>query len=166
MREAAVLRRSFKELAPDYAGGLQFADARGTGNEEMGEYLTRFFQRLRDGRKRTKAVIEYAGYVEFRQWQPHTHLALRTGLPLQAIHELMRQWWRNVCPGRDTSVYCDHVDTPDRWAKYITGDLLGHRIEPPPLGWDGRACKLVWTSRKFLVEPKPDLWTAQWNEWH
>lgn len=148
-REAAVLRRSFRERPPTYFVTLRIEDDRPADDREMATCLRRFTQKVRDHRKSTGETFEYYLAIEFRHARPHVHMLAITGVGSRtAVKRLVKCWWSDSCRGRPTSVYCGRVRSPEAVANYVAKHLKDRRgVERPPDDWSSRTCRLVWPSR-------------------
>ena len=168
-KEAAVLRRLFRDRPPDFCFTLKLVDDNDTCDGQMADYLRTFTQKIRDFRKAELAEMEYDIRLEFRHQRPHAHLTVITDLNLSrnTIKELVKGWWATSCSGRPTSVYCDRVKTVVGHANYVTKNVKDRNwVEMPPQDWNGRRCRLVWRSRGFLTKNKELLWQEQRAEWY
>src|SRR5262245_18306964 len=58
-KEAAVLRRSFRDKPPDFNLTLRLTDHQPTTDRQLAGYLKKFTQKVRDFRKAQQATIEY-----------------------------------------------------------------------------------------------------------
>jgi hypothetical protein len=168
-KEAAILKRSFRDRPPDFTFTLKLVDGNGTPDVLMALYLRTFTQKFRDFRKAEGAVLEYDIRIEFRHQQPHAHLTVITSLnwSRNGIKELVKGWWAMCCPDRQTAVYCDQVQNVVGLANYVTKNVKDRsKVEMPPQDWNGRRCRLVWRSRGFLTKSKDRLWQEQRAEWY
>jgi hypothetical protein len=167
-KEAAVLKRSFRERPPDFTFTLRLVDGENTLDVQMADYLRSFTQRFRDFRKAAGATLEYYINIEFRHQKPHCHLTVIASLDwsVHAMKELVQAWWALSCRSRPTAVYCDRVRNPVGLANYLPKYVKDRsNVEMPPPRWRGRRCRFVWRSRGFLVQSKERLWKEQCAEW-
>ena len=163
-KEAAILKRSFRDRPPDFTFTLKLVDDNDTPDVLMARYLRTFTQKFRDFRKAKSAVLEYDIRIEFRHQQPHAHLTVITSLnwSRNGIKELVKGWWAMSCPDRQTAVYCDRVQNVPGLANYVTKNVKDRsKVEMPTQEWNGRRCRLVWRSRGFLSKSKDRLWQEQ-----
>jgi hypothetical protein len=168
-KEAAILKRSFRDRPPDFTFTLKLVDDNDTPDVLMARYLRTFTQKVRDFRKAEGVVLEYDIRIEFRNQQPHAHLTVITSLDWSrnSIKELVKGWWAMSCPDRQTAVYCDRVRNVPGLANYVTKNVKDRsKVEMPPQEWNGRRCRLVWRSRAFLTKSKDCLWQEQRAEWY
>ncbi len=169
-KQAAILRRSFRERPPAYALTLRLTDNEPITARQLAGYLKKFTQKIRDFRKAEQAAFEYHINIEFSSGQPHLHMAVVTSLAWSAdkLKAVVKAWWSGSCADREeTAVYCDHVHNVIGLANYLPKNLKDRRsVEMPPAEWDSRACRLVWSSRGFLAKRKADLWHEQRLEWY
>lgn len=167
-KQAAILIRSFRDRPPDFALTLEIIGGL-IRDAQFGEYLKAFTQRVRDYRKATRETFEYDIRVEFTAGRPHAHLTLITS-PKRSVPEtkkLVRGMWVASCGGRRVAVCCQRVRSPVALAKYVTKNLLDRTgVERPPVGWNSRKCRLIWTSAKFLTDTKAALWRKLIAEWY
>ena len=169
-KEAAVLRRSFRDKRPDYNLTLRLTDDQPKNDRQLAGYLKKFTQKVRDLRKALQASIEYYINIEFSDGQPHLHMTVITSLDwtISKMKAVVKEWWSSSCPDRQiTAVYCDTIHNAIGLANYLPKNLKDRRpVEMPPEAWNSRTCRLVWLSRGFLTKRKSDLWREQCQEWY
>lgn len=169
-KEAAILRRSFRDKPPDFNFTLRLKDDKPTSDKELATYLKRLTQRIRDLRKAEQAAFDYYINVEFKNGEPHMHMTVITSLvwSVYAMKKMMKWLWSESCVERQaTAVYCDRVHSVVGLANYLPKNLKDRRkVEMPPNHWNSKACRLVWKSRGFLTKNKQDLWNELRQEWY
>src|SRR5436305_4887411 len=169
-KEAAILRRSFRDKPPDYNLTLRLTDDQPTTDRQLACYLKKITQKVRDFRKAQQATIEYYINIEFSNGQAHMHMTVITSLDwsIYKIKAVVKEWWSSSCPDRHTTaVYCDLVRNVIGLANYLPKNIKDRRhVEMPPEAWNSRTCRLVWSSRGFLTKRKADLWQEQCQEWY
>src|SRR5262249_37366504 len=99
-KEAAVLRRSFRDKPPDYNLTLRLADNQPMTDRQLAGYLKKFTQKVRDFRKSQQATIEYYINIEFSDGRPHMHMTVISSLvwTTYKIKEVVKGWWSCSCP--------------------------------------------------------------------
>lgn len=168
-KQSAILQRSFAEKPPDYTFVLEVVDSEPVVDVQMAIYLKNFTQHIRDFRKSDSVAFEYEIRIEFKDGHPHCHATVITplGWAEEAVKELARGWWVASCPGRQVLVYAKPVRNVVGHAKYVTKDVIDRsEVEMPPDEWNGKKCKFVRRSAKFLVRPAEDLWREQRIDWY
>jgi hypothetical protein len=148
---------------------LELTDGQPTGARQVNRYLTNFTQRVRDYRKAHQVTLEYYLAVEFKNGQPHMHVAVITSLDLTVcqLKALVRQWWSSSCPERQMAVHCTKVCNVIGLANYLPKFVRDRRlVEMPPQPWSSYTCRLVWYSRGFFAKKKTTLWREQLQEWY
>lgn len=169
-KEAAILRRSFRDRPPDFNFTLRLTDDQPTSDRELATCLKRLTQRIRDLRKAEQATFDYYINIEFKEGEPHMHMTVITSLAwsVHTMKMIVKAMWSSSCPERQTTaVYCDRVHNVIGLANYLPKNIKDRsRVETPPEAWNSRTCRLVWCSRGFLTKRKADLWREQCQEWY
>lgn len=169
-REAAILKRSFREKEPNFNLTLSITDDEPIVDTELSWYLKNLTGRFRYLRKRTSEAFEYYMNIEFTNGKPHVHLTVITTIGWSVYQTKMcikEMWEKSIMDRKGNAVYCDEVANHIGLANYLPKNIKDRdQVETPPTEWSGKACKFVWNSKGFLTRSRAVLWREQCAEWY
>jgi hypothetical protein len=173
-REAQILSLSFSIRPPDFTTTLKYHPRAKVRDTELQEHWRVWGESVRYWARKRRWRVRKKKNVEFSDGIPHVHVTMnfdpmdqdgQVDLADMDLERELHALWKKAAKRKAANgSYCEAVQTPAAWAKYVTKDLKGERgtVELPPLSWKGR---LTSSSPGFYAKAKEELYDDLKRSW-